>query len=261
MSFLIESELKEGVLQISLNRPEIHNAFNELLIEEITLAFKKARDDKNVRLIVLTGEGKSFCSGADLNWMKSMKQYSMEENIVDSNKLFDMFETINNFNKPVIGKINGHALGGGIGLVSVCDYVISAENAKFGFTEVRLGLIPAVISKFCISKIGESNARAWFLSGEVFSSDKAKSIGLVHEVIPKDSIDVRTNEIIDSYLLAGPEASKEAKKLIREVISLGSEDIKKYTSNAIAERRVSDEGQEGMEALLEKRRAKWVHND
>jgi methylglutaconyl-CoA hydratase len=223
--------------------------------------FHEISNDESVKVVVLTGDGRSFCSGADLNWMKSMVNYSEEDNFDDSRKLYTMFNTINTCQKPIIGKINGHALGGGVGLVSVCDYVITHEKAKFGFTEVRLGLIPAVISKFCISKIGESHARAWFLSGEMFSAGHAEKIGLVHEVTSLEKFEDRFNEVVQSHLLAGPESSVKAKELIQNIMNLPSEEIEEFTCKAIASRRVSDEGQEGMNALLMKRKARWVKND
>lgn len=248
---------KRGVVTVSLNRPEIHNAFNDELIDELTSLFKKMNQDEKIRLVILTGEGKSFCAGADLNWMKSMANYSMEENIEDSKKLSTLFQTIDDLEIPVIGKINGHALGGGVGLVSVCDYAISASHAKFGFTEVRLGLIPAVISPYCIRKIGESNARAWFLSGERFDAKKASDMNLVHEVCEESELETRVEALIDSFLKAGPKSARASKKLIKNVTTLES-GVREYTYKAIAERRVSSEGQEGMGALLEKRTPNWI---
>lgn len=259
----VQTKNDNGVFWVTLNRPEIHNAFNDQFIKELTETFKKASSDNAVRLIVLTGNGKSFCAGADLNWMKSMVNYTMEENIQDSQKLADLFYVINTCSKPVIGKINGHALGGGVGLVSVCDYAITVSEAKFGFTEARLGLIPAVISPYVINKIGESHARAWFLSGERFDAEKALSLGFVHQVVPSDKLDEAFNEVLKSFLAAGPIAAGKAKELITNVLSMKYsgktlKDIEAYTCKAIAERRISDEGQEGMNALLEKRKANWL---
>jgi methylglutaconyl-CoA hydratase len=259
--FLNTNQSSSGVFTISLNRPEIHNAFNEVLISDLTEVFLKIASDQTIKVVVLTGEGRSFCAGADLNWMKSMVDFTEQENIEDSSKLYTMFDTINSCPKPVIGKINGHTLGGGVGLVSVCDYVITHEKAKFGFTEVRLGLVPAVISKFCINKIGESHARAWFLSGEMFSAFKSKEMGLVHEVTSLDVFEDRFNEVVSSHLKAGPIASVKAKELIKQVLGLPNKEIKEFTCKAIASRRVSDEGQEGMNALLMKRQATWIKND
>ena len=254
MKFLEVVEVDKGVKEVWLNRPELHNAFNAELIEEMISLFESFKDE---RLIILTGKGTSFCAGADLNWMKAMKNYTKEENLKDSKRLAKMFAVINECNIPVIGRINGAALGGGVGLVSVCDYVVGVKEAVMGFTEVRLGLIPAVISPYCISKVGESNARAWFLSGERFSMEEAKRMGLVHEVVTPAELDQKIEQIKKSFLAAGPEAAKEAKKLVRGVVKnlKGSED---FACGMITERRVSAEGQEGMRALLEKDKPAWM---
>jgi methylglutaconyl-CoA hydratase len=245
----------DGVVEVWMNRPELHNAFNAELIDEMIQTFQSFKDE---RLIILSGRGASFCAGADLNWMKAMKNYSKEENFQDSKKLAKMFSTINDCNIPVIGRINGHALGGGVGLVSVCDHVIAVEEALMGFTEVRLGLIPAVISPYCISKIGESSARSWMLSGERFNALEAKRMGLVHDVVAiGGDLDAKVEEIKKRFLAAGPIATKEAKRLVREVVKSlkNSED---YTCQMISERRISEEGQEGMRALLEKDKPQWM---
>jgi len=254
MKYLEVVETEKGVKEVWLNRPDLHNAFNAEVIEEIIALFKSFKDE---RLIILTGKGSSFCAGADLNWMKAMKDYTREENFEDSKRLAKMFSTINDCDVPVIGRINGHALGGGVGLVSVCDYVVAVENATLGFTEVRLGLIPAVISPYCIAKIGESNARAWMLSGERFSATEAKRMGLVHDVVVETDLHSKIEEIKKRFLSAGPVATKEAKKLIRDVVGnfKNAEDL---TCNMITERRVSAEGQEGMRALLQKDKPSWI---
>lgn len=243
-----------GVKEVWLNRPELHNAFNAELIEELISAFEVS---SSTRLVVLSGRGTSFCAGADLNWMKSMKDYSKEENFKDSKRLAKLFSTINECPVPVIGRVNGHALGGGVGLVSVCDYVVCVPEALMGFTEVRLGLIPAVISPYCISKIGESYARAWMLSGERFSGIEAQRMGLVHEVVEASALDEKIEAVKKRFLSAGPEAAREAKTLIKSVMKnlKGSEDL---TCQMITERRVSAEGQEGMRALLEKDKPAWM---
>lgn len=256
--FVLTKKDENGVVTVTLNRESVHNAFNDNVILELTNTFIELEGDVTTRLIVLTGSGRSFCAGADLNWMKSMVSYSEDENYNDSNKLYKMFEAIDNCNKPIIGKINGHALGGGVGLLCVCDYVITHSKAKFGFTEVRLGLIPAVISKFCIEKIGVSHARSLFLSGEMVNADKALSIGLVHQVTSVEKFEESFLHVIHSHLKAAPGAAIEAKKLIKNVMKLSTPEIEKYTCEAIASQRVSSEGQEGMTALLDKRTAKWV---
>lgn len=254
MKYLEVVEREKGVKEVWLNRPDLHNAFNAELIEEMISLFESF---KNERLIILSGRGSSFCAGADLNWMKAMKDYTKEENFKDSKRLAKMFSAINDCDVPVIGRINGHALGGGVGLVSVCDYVIANEDALMGFTEVRLGLIPAVISPYCISKIGESNARAWMLSGERFNAVEGKRMGLVHETCDITELDNKVNEVVKKFLAAGPEAAKEAKRLVRGVMKnlKASED---FACNMITERRVSAEGQEGMRALLSKDKPSWM---
>ncbi len=254
MKYLEVIDKEHGVKEVWLNRAELHNAFNAELIEEMISLFESFKDE---RLIILSGRGPSFCAGADLNWMKAMKNYSKEENFRDSKRLAKMFSAINECNIPVIGRINGHALGGGVGLVSVCDYVIATTETLMGFTEVRLGLIPAVISPYCISKIGESNARAWMLSGERFNAEEGKRMGLVHEVCSLNDLDQKVEEIKKRFLAAGPEAAKVAKRLVRDVMRnlKSSED---FTCQMITERRVSSEGQEGMRALLEKDKPAWM---
>lgn len=247
-----------GVATVSLNRPELHNAFNDELISGLISCFKELENNNKVRLVVLTGEGKSFCAGADLNWMKAMKDYSFEENVADSQNLAELFTTINNFSRPVIGRINGSALGGGAGLVACCDYVLAVDTAMIAFTEVRLGLIPAAISPFVIAKIGESHARASFLSGAKINISRAFVMGLVHQVTTAERIDLDLELIISDFLLAGPNAVKTCKDLIKEVVKAPTkESVRDFTCQAIAKARASEEGQEGMSSLLEKRKAGW----
>lgn len=254
MKYIELNKKENGVLEVWMNRPELHNAFNAELISEMISVFENIKDE---RLVILSGRGASFCAGADLNWMKAMKDYSEEENFKDSKQLAKMFNVINSCPVPVIGRVNGHALGGGVGLVSVCDYVLSVPEALYGFTEVRLGLIPAVISPYCISKIGESHARAWMLSGERFKAEKALRMNLIHEVVEAEKLNERMSELEKSFLMAGPIAAREAKSLVSNVIKdlKNSED---YTCRMIAARRISAEGQEGMRALLEKDKANWI---
>ena len=254
---LMKVESKDQITTVTLTRPEIHNAFNDELISELTLCFEEISKSDS-RLVILTGEGKSFCAGADLNWMSSMVDYSMEENKADSLKLAKLFETINECPVTIIGKVNGHALGGGVGLVSVCDFVHTHDKAKFGFTEVKLGLVPAVISPYVINKIGESNARAWFLSGDLFKGEVARSMGLVHKVSELDSFEEDFQETVDKFLLAGPIASRSAKRLIKNVMSKEKDKLMDYTCEEIAKIRISTEGQDGMKALLNKEKASWL---
>jgi methylglutaconyl-CoA hydratase len=253
-------DIKNDVAEVSLNRPEVHNAFNETLIAELTDTFRDLAANDKVRVVVLSGEGKSFCAGADLNWMSKMKNYSMEQNIEDSRKLADMFHTINECPKAVIGKVHGAALGGGVGLVAVCDYVIATMDTKFGLTEVQLGLVPAVISPFVLAKMGESYARVWFMSGDRFTAERAEHMNLIHDTAyDHATLQLRTRHAVRDFLRAGPNAAREAKKLIADVQKLqgNREKLVQHTSEVIARLRVSKEGQEGMEALLVKTKPSW----
>jgi methylglutaconyl-CoA hydratase len=252
-----------GVAHVTLNRPEIHNAFDDKLIAELTKVFKALDKDKKVRMAVISGNGKSFCAGGDLNWMRKMKNYNRKENIADSAKLEAMFATVYNFSKPLIGVVHGAALGGGSGLTSVCDFVVSTDDARFGFTEARIGIAPSVISPYVIEKIGISYARAYFLSGAQFGADVAKDMGLVHRVVSSTTLPIAAEETIVEFLKAAPGAAQKSKALIKKIVALsgntkGRDAIRKLTINTIADLRVSDEGQEGIDALLNKRKPKWV---
>jgi methylglutaconyl-CoA hydratase len=258
--FQIEKD-ERGVATVTMNRPDIHNAFNDEMISGMTQAFDQMNEDDSVQLVVLTGAGKSFCAGADLNWMKKMKDYTPAENYEDSIALAGLFRSINNFRGPVIGKVNGASLGGGSGLVAACDYVVAKEGAKFGFTEVRLGLVPAVISPFVMAKIGESQARAYFLSGERFDAQEAQRIGLVHKVSLERHFHNDCDQVVESFMKAGPQAQRAAKELVRNVLHLGQqgkEAVTDYTCKTISQIRIGAEGQEGMTALLEKRKPSWL---
>lgn len=253
-------EYKGEVAEVRLNRPEIHNAFNETLIAELTDTFAELGTKDKVRVVVLSGEGKSFCAGADLNWMSKMKNYTVEQNIADGRKLAEMFHTINECPKTVIAKVHGAALGGGMGLVAVCDYAVASRDTKFGVTETQIGLIPAVISPFIIAKIGESHARAWFLSGNRFNAVQAERINLIHEIAPDDSMLLpRTLNAVRDFLNAAPGAMREAKKLITDVLTMKGdrEALIAHTSELIAHRRITPEAQEGMESLLTKTKPSW----
>jgi len=242
---------------VLLNRPDVHNALNEKLMKELTACFKKLRDDKKVRVIILTGNGKSFCAGADLNWMKSMVNYSMNENTKDSNLLLDLYETIYSCPKPVIGRVNGHAFGGGLGLFAVCDIVISIPDCKFAFSEVNLGIIPAVISSYVAKRIGLSNMRRLFITGELFNSEYAQKIGLIDFVVPEKKFDEEVQKYVKILLSSGPKAVSEVKKLVDSLEKMQLEKYKQHSVKKISELRVSKEGQEGINAFLEKRKSKW----
>lgn len=254
MKHVISNLNGKGIANVVLNRPDLHNAFNEQLISELTEAFENLSANDNVRLIVLSGEGKSFCAGADINWMGKMKSASQEENLNDARALAQMFKTINDTPKTVIGVVQGTAIGGGVGLTAVCDYVLCAAGAQFALSEVRLGLVPATIAPYVVKKIGESHARALFLSGEAFGAERALHINLIHEIVPGNNINYRLQEVVVNFLKAGPQASKYAKKLIAD---LHHPDIIEYTAQLIAYLRASPEGQEGMDAHLSKKTPGW----
>lgn len=261
MSETLKIQKKDnGTLTITLNRPEIHNAFNDQMIAELTEQFQSANGDKSVQVIVLEGEGKSFCAGADLNWMKRMKDYSEEENYRDSVALSRMLQAINFCSKTVVAKIHGAALGGGVGLAAACDYVVACEGTTFGLTEVRLGLLPAVISPFVVAKIGSSQARALFTTGERFDEARAREIGLVHQVSLERHFQADVDKVVQSLLSVGPKARELAKGLALDVgrkLNHDFQELEELTCQLIAKVRVSEEGQEGMSALLEKRKPQW----
>ena len=204
---------EKDIATIFLNRPDVHNAMNEELMKELTDCFKKFDKDKDIRIIILTGNGKSFCAGADLNWMKSMVNYSKEENIKDSNLLLDLYESIYSCSKPVIAKVNGHAFGGGIGLFAACDIAIAATECKFAFSEVKLGIIPAVISTYISRRMKTSDMRRLFVTGERFDSNYAKEVGLV-DYVASEKIDDLVEKYVKIIRSSGPKAIIEVKKLV-----------------------------------------------
>ena len=254
---MIEVLKDSDVATLILNRAEVHNAMNERLIKEITTCFKELANDEKIRVIVLTGKGESFCAGADLNWMKSIARYSKEENIRDSRLLLDMYETIYSCPKPVIGKINGHAFGGGVGLIAVCDINIATVGSKFAFSEVKLGIIPSVISTYVVRRIGPSNMKRLFITGERFNSEYAREIGLIDYVVEKDDFDSTVQRRVEQLRSSSPKAIKEIKNLVNNYKKMDIDRYKEFTVEKISELRVSEGGQEGMNAFLEKRRPKW----
>ncbi len=254
MNTLLVDE-RDGVVTVTLNRPEVHNAFNDELIAEAVELFDGIARGA-ARAVVLRGSGANFCAGADLNWMSRMVAYTREENVRDSAKLARMYAVMNECPVPIVGRIQGAAIGGGVGLVAVCDIAIAAPDAKFGLSEVKLGILPAVISPYVIAKIGETHARALFLTGERFDAERALRIGLVHRVA--DALDAAVDETVAQLKTSGPEAVRECKKLIAHVAASDLDEAIPYTIEAIANRRVSEEGQEGMGAFLRKEKAPWV---
>lgn len=248
---------RDGIAYVALARPDVRNAFNADLIAALASAFERLGADPAERAIVLRGEGKTFCGGADVGWMRASLELSRDDNLADAKRMSEMFRTIDRCPKPVIGAVHGAALGGGAGLAAVCDIVVCTLDAIFGFTEVKLGIIPAVISPFVLAKIGASHARALFLTGERFSAERAYSIGLVHQVVPQDGLDSAVERIAAEIRSAGPQAVAAAKALIARIRETSYDESRDVTAAAIAAQRTTPEGQEGLRAFLERRKATW----
>lgn len=256
---MLDIEQSGGVVNVRLNRPDVHNAFDEALIERLTAWAEAVRPGGTARVAVLSGAGKMFCAGADLAWMSRMVGYSREENLRDSGALARMFAALDRLPIPLVGRVHGAALGGGVGLAAVCDVVVAATDTLFGFTEVKLGILPAVISPYAIAKIGQSAARELFLTGARFSAERARAIGLIHLVSEPDDLDRAVAKVVNDLATSAPEALAACKKLIADVVAAGSTAAAvERTVEAIADRRVSAEGQEGMRAFLEKRPPAWI---
>jgi methylglutaconyl-CoA hydratase len=244
--------------RVTMNRPDVRNAFNAELIAEIRDTFVKLSSDEGVRSIVLAGAGKTFSGGADIVWMRDSLELSEADNIRDAEAFAAMLIAIDRCPKPVIARIHGAALGGGCGLAAVADIVVAADDAVFGFTEVKLGIIPAVISPYVLPRIGVSQARALFVTGERFDAHHAERIGLVHHVVPAAELDARIATIVATFRTAGPDAIAAAKALVRDVVAAPTADERTtLTTRAIARQRTTPEGQEGLRAFLERRAAGW----
>lgn len=251
------------VARVTMNRPELHNAFDEDLIAALTRAFAELGDDNSVRVVVLTGAGKSFSAGADLNWMRRASAYDAERNRADARALEAMLRTLDELPKPTVALVNGLAIGGGVGLVAACDVAVASTTASFATSEVRFGILPAVISPFVVRAIGGRQARRYFLTAERFGAEEARLIGLVHEVAAPEALEAKVGEVVAELLKGGPEALDEAKRLVGLVESMpqGGSLLAETTVGMIAERRASEEGREGIAAFLEKRPAAWLPKD
>jgi methylglutaconyl-CoA hydratase len=244
---------REGAVDhVVLNRPEVRNAFNEHLIAEISGWAERASHDAGLRAAVLSGAGTVFCAGADMKWMSKMAAYSQEDNIRDATEAAHMFSALDTLPIPVIARVQGAAIGGGAGLAAVADIVVASSDATFGFTEVKLGLLPAIIAPYVLAKIGRSAARELFLTGRRFTAEEARRIGLVHAVVAADELDATIGKYLDEILGAGREAIAASKALIRQISGCSPEDAMRLTAAAIAERRVSAEAQSRMKAFLKK---------
>jgi methylglutaconyl-CoA hydratase len=252
-------DVRNNVALVALDRPELHNAFNAALIDELTMVLQALDADAAVRAVVLTGHGKSFCAGADLNWMKEMAGFSPAENLADAQALALMLRTLNGLSKPTVACVRGAAFGGGVGLVACCDIAVAAHDAIFSLSEAKLGLIPATISPYVIEAIGARVARRYFLTAERFTAAEAFRIGLVHDIVPEPELDTRINELLGALLVAGPMAQLECKALIRGVAHRPIDvDVIAGTAEHIAAVRASPEGKEGVAAFLAKRPPSWV---
>lgn len=250
-----------GVATLTLNRPEKHNAFDDALIAELTAKLTRLNNDSNARIVVLTGAGKSFSAGADLNWMRSMAKFSEADNIEDALKLAELMDVLNTLRKPSIARVNGAVYGGGVGLVACCDIAIAADTAKFALSEVKLGLVPSVISPYVIAAVGEHQARRYFLTAEAFDAQQAQKIGLIHAAVTPAKLDEAIEKEVNLLLKAGPKALTACKELIaaNTTASVSARRaLKQKTAQLIAQLRVSEEGQEGLAAFLEKRPPKWT---
>ena len=248
---------RQATTWVMLNRPQVHNAFDDEVIAELHRAAEALAEEPDVRVVVLAGEGPSFSAGADVRWMQRMVGASEEENRADAEKMARMFEAWYRLPKPVVGRIQGAALGGGVGLTAVCDIVVASVDAEFGLTEIRLGILPAVISPFVVPKIGISAARELFLTGERFSAEKAREIGLVHYVVVPEKLDEEVERVIEKLMAGAPQAQARAKRLLAFVPGKTPEEARETTTRNIAEARAGAEGQDGLKAFLEKRRASW----
>lgn len=260
MTNAVRVEREGPVARVILARPEVRNAFNSELIGALTDAFAALATEPAdaLRAVVLAGEGPVFCAGADVAWMRAAAAMDVDANEADAGRLADMLEAIDTCPAPVFARVHGAALGGGMGLCAVSDVVVATADATFGFTETRLGILPAVIGPFALAKIGESNARAWFLTGGRFDAARARDIGLVHEVVSDEgALDARIVELVGELLAAGPTAVREAKALIRRLRGQPAAQARALTVAAIARQRTSPEGQEGLAAFLDKRDPSW----
>lgn len=256
----LKVEVRKSVAYVALNRPEIHNAFDDVLISEMDKVLSEIALNANIRVLVLSGQGKSFCAGADLNWMRRMKGYSYQENFEDAYCLSKMLRKLYAMPIPTVARVHGATIGGGVGLVAACDISIAEEEAVFSLSEVRIGLVPACISPYLLNRIPSGHLRGYFLTGARFLAPTAKEIGLVNEVVTADALDSAVENVVKKILECGPKALQMAKELLDRVPQMAIAEWMEYTARMIAEMRTSDEGQEGLTAFLEKRDPLWKKN-
>ena len=255
----LEAADREGVRRIGLARPKIHNAFDETLIAELTRAFRDAGADPGVRAVLLYSSGPSFCAGADLEWMRRTASYGRAENLADAEALAAMLAAVAGCPKPTLARVQGNAFGGGVGLIACCDIAIGSDEALFALSEVKLGIIPSTIGPYVMAAIGERSARRYFVTGERFSAAEAHRIGLLHELVPLAGLDARVDEVLDALALAGPQAQREAKLLVRAIANRPIDaPLVADTVERIARVRATDEAREGLSAFLAKREPSWL---
>ena len=255
---MLEVTKKDGVARVTLNRPELRNAFDDKLIGELTRAFTDVEKDKTVRVMVLAGNGPAFCAGADLNWMKRMSGYSYDQNLADAKGLAEMLATLDRVPKPTIARVHGPVFAGGTGLVAACDIAVGTPEAKMCLSEAKLGLSPATISPYVLRAMGEREARRYFLTAEVFDAQEAFRIGMLSLLVPANELDANVESLVKHLLAGGPEAHAKIKALIRTVAGRRPDDaLVAETARQIAEIRGSPEGKEGIASFLEKRKAAW----
>jgi methylglutaconyl-CoA hydratase len=261
MTFTTLTISREGkTATVTLNRPDVRNAFNETTIAEIAQAFRELGADADLRAIVLAANGPAFCAGADLNWMKKMAGYTHAENQADALQLAEMLRTIYLCPKPVVAKVQGDCYAGGMGLVAACDIIVAVDEANFCLSEVKLGLIPATISPYVIKAMGENASRRYFLTAERFSAQEALRIGFAHEVVAADALDFKVGEIVKALVNNSPNAVQQAKVLVREVVGQTVNDaLLADTAERIAQIRASEQGREGVASFLEKRKPSWLN--
>ena len=255
----IQVELSRSVATVTLNRPEVRNAFNENVIAELNHVFEKLGQDDDVRVIILAANGPAFCAGADLHWMKKMASFTQEQNLNDAQQLADMLFTIYSCNKPVIAKVQGDCYAGGMGLITACDIAVAVDSAQFCLSEVKIGLVPATISPYVIKAMGANAARRYFLTAERFTAHEAHRIGLAHEVVSADKLDDTVAQLANAIVNNSPDAVVAAKWLVDDVAGADiDEELLAYTAECIAEIRSSEQGREGVNAFLEKRKPNWI---
>lgn len=254
----VRIERDAGVTRVILARPEVRNAFGPRLIEELGAAFTELSHDRSTRVIVLCGDGPSFGAGADINWMREAIVYSRQENVEDATRLALMLESIKRCDKPVVCRVHGHAIGGALGLLAASDYVVAARDTVFAFSEVKLGIVPAVISPFVYRRIGLGHARALFITGERFTAERAERIGLAHIVTDAELLDAEVDRVVQELLTAAPGAMAVVKHLTAEVGLRDPREVMLHTAETIASKRTDPEGQEGLSAFLERRKPAWM---